>query len=183
MSSKITAKNLSYGSKLPPFLAALHAQAAGASPGPGPLGANQRRPAKQRSASDEAEDAPLVVDDDGNAVAVQLDRHGAVVREASVEAERVDAAAAAAAPASSAGPDEREAAEANKSAFGGRKRKAGRVVGGDGDGDASHGVWRGDDGPCPSGEDGQRPAPPPGKKAGKKAKKIKLSFDQDDGDG
>ena len=57
MSQKVTSKNLSYNSSLPPFLAALRAQAGGA-PGPDPILANQRRSAKKRSSSEESLSRP-----------------------------------------------------------------------------------------------------------------------------
>lgn len=160
MSQKISSKNLSYSSSLPPFLAALHAQAAGASSGSDPLAAGQRRSAKKRSSSQEAEDAPLVVDEHGNAVSVHFDRDGAVVGDPDAEGED--------------SKPEGPAVEPN-AAFGGRKRKVGRVVGGDGDVPDSASQR--------AGKDGRKPGPTAGKKAGKKAKKIKLSFDQDEGEG
>ncbi|KAM4062665.1 hypothetical protein HRG_007493 [Hirsutella rhossiliensis] len=169
MSQKITSKNLSYSSSLPPFLAALHAHAAGASSGPDPLAAGQRRSAKKRSSSEEAEDVPLVVDEQGNAMRVQLDRDGAVVPEAAAEGEGSKPEGAA------------EARDAEpKSAFGGRKRKVGRVVGGDGDAPDSASQKNDLE---PAKKDGQKFGPPTGKKAGKKTKKIKLSFDQEEGEG
>ncbi|KAI1122927.1 hypothetical protein F5Y10DRAFT_252880 [Nemania abortiva] len=67
MSQKITAKNLTYDNSLPPFLARLRGQQTAHS-GPDPILAAQRRPGQKRSASEEAEDAPVVVDEDGNLV-------------------------------------------------------------------------------------------------------------------
>ncbi|KAI1828387.1 hypothetical protein F4861DRAFT_180306 [Xylaria intraflava] len=67
MSQKITAKNLTYDSSLPPFLARLHGHRA-AQTGPDPILAAHRRPGQKRSASEEAEDSPLVVDENGNVV-------------------------------------------------------------------------------------------------------------------
>ncbi|KAI1166783.1 hypothetical protein F5B18DRAFT_604169 [Nemania serpens] len=67
MSQKITAKNLTYDDSLPPFLARLRGQQSARS-GPDPILAAHRRPGQQRSASEEAEDAPVVVDEDGNVV-------------------------------------------------------------------------------------------------------------------
>ncbi|PHH91367.1 hypothetical protein CDD83_728 [Cordyceps sp. RAO-2017] len=176
MSQKITSKNLSYSSSLPPFLAALHAQAAGAS-GPNPLAAAHRRHGRPRTGSEEAEDAPLVVDDQGNAVRVQIDGDGLVVDD--------DAAAAAAADTGRDQPDAAEKPEArdaeSKVTIGGRKRKAGRVVG---DSNAA-GAGAEDDasrdgGPGPAGRDRHQAGAPATKRA-KKAKKIKLSFDDDEG--
>ncbi|KAH8158030.1 hypothetical protein CIB48_g10205 [Xylaria polymorpha] len=67
MSQKITSKNLTYDNSLPPFLARLRGQQTAHS-GPDPILAAQRRPGQKRSASEEAEDAPVVVDEDGNVV-------------------------------------------------------------------------------------------------------------------
>ncbi|RYC63286.1 hypothetical protein CHU98_g2931 [Xylaria longipes] len=67
MSQKITSKNLTYDNALPPFLARLRGQQTAHS-GPDPILAAQRRPGQKRSASEEAEDAPVVVDEDGNVV-------------------------------------------------------------------------------------------------------------------
>ncbi|KAM7207413.1 protein of unknown function (DUF4604) domain containing protein [Naviculisporaceae sp. PSN 640] len=70
MSQKITAKNLQYNTSLPPFLARLRGQEAEsrAHGGPDPMLAGHRRIGKPRSASAEAEDAPLVVDERGEVV-------------------------------------------------------------------------------------------------------------------
>ncbi|KAI0455595.1 hypothetical protein F5B21DRAFT_503155 [Xylaria acuta] len=67
MSQKITSKNLTYDTSLPPFLARLRGQQTAHS-GPDPILAAHRRPGQKRSASEEAEDAPVVVDEDGNVV-------------------------------------------------------------------------------------------------------------------
>lgn len=67
---KFNANNLSYSQDLPPFLAALHGQYSDRhGGGPDPILASQRRSAKKRSASEEAEDAPLVLDVHGDVVA------------------------------------------------------------------------------------------------------------------
>ncbi|KAI1811326.1 hypothetical protein GGS20DRAFT_115137 [Poronia punctata] len=67
MSQKITPKNLTYDTSLPPFLARLKGHQSSRS-GPDPILAANRRPGQKRSASEEAEDAPLVVDEEGNVV-------------------------------------------------------------------------------------------------------------------
>jgi len=72
---KFNPKNLSYDSTLPPFLARLHGQHSSAQRdgGPDPTLAARRRPGvKKRSASEEAEDAPVVVDEHGNVVSAGL---------------------------------------------------------------------------------------------------------------
>ncbi|KAI0530304.1 hypothetical protein GGR58DRAFT_493797 [Xylaria digitata] len=70
MSQKITSKNLTYNSSLPPFLARLRGHQAAHS-GPDPILAAQRRPGQKRSASEEAEDSPVVVDENGNVVSLK----------------------------------------------------------------------------------------------------------------
>ncbi|CAK7567955.1 MAG: hypothetical protein SEPTF4163_005933 [Sporothrix epigloea] len=66
---KTSANNLSYDQSLPPFLARLHSQYnANNRAGPDPILASQRRATKPRSASEEAEDRPLILDDRGETV-------------------------------------------------------------------------------------------------------------------
>ncbi|KAL2105119.1 hypothetical protein VUR80DRAFT_8978 [Thermomyces stellatus] len=78
MSEKFNAKNLTYNKALPPFLAALKSQHASPAAGPNPLLAGNRRHGAKRSGSAEAEDAPLVVDADGNVVDAKLEADGTV---------------------------------------------------------------------------------------------------------
>lgn len=123
MSQKITAKNLSYDDdNTPPFLARLRAQAAGqAASGPDPL--SQRRAAKKRSASEEAEDGPLVVDEDNNVLSVEIDKDGEVKRSEKETEEKTET-------------EERTEGEAKpeevpKIGIGARRKRAGKVVGAD----------------------------------------------------
>ncbi|KAK4139669.1 uncharacterized protein C8A04DRAFT_40546 [Dichotomopilus funicola] len=81
MSQKISAKNLQYNATQPRFLALLRGQGGAETnrDGPDPILAARRRPVKPRSGSAEAEDAPLVVDEHGHAVAdVTVGADGAV---------------------------------------------------------------------------------------------------------
>lgn len=168
MSQKVTSKNLSYSSSLPPFLAALRAQTSGAS-GPDPLAAAQRRAAKKRSSSEEAEDAPLVVDEHGNTVTVEVDEDGTVKETAAKAADE-------AGPQDANSEDRPEKREAEaRSAIGGRKRKVGRVIGDTAD-DIVH-----KDAPHSDKKDSKKAEAPADKKVKKKTKKIKLSFDEDEG--
>ncbi|KAF4977951.1 hypothetical protein FZEAL_5599 [Fusarium zealandicum] len=169
MPPKITSKNLSYDNSAPPFLAALRAQAAGAT-GPDPLLAAQRRSAKKRSSSEEAEDAPLVVDEEGNVVNLEVDDDGivkdsadhssdaavAVVKEATTEAE-------------------------SKTAIGGRKRKVGKVIGEAADEPAGEKAGSGGRGEKKKPEEEADKEVVKSRKPKKKVKKIKLSFDEDEG--
>ncbi|KAG5932517.1 hypothetical protein E4U53_001298 [Claviceps sorghi] len=175
MPPQITSKNLSYNSSLPPFLQRLHAQAGGAT-GPDPLLAAHKRSVKKRSSSEEAEDAPLVVDEHGNRVNVQVGRDG-TVREVEGEAQpaqddgdgRGDAVSE---------PDETTRTGNNESdknsSIGARKRKVGKVIGQDDPAAASKIK-------VPEKSSADRDTTQVGRKAKKKgAKKIKLSFDHDE---
>ncbi|KAK6207628.1 hypothetical protein QIS74_12709 [Colletotrichum tabaci] len=171
MSDKITSKNLSYDTTIPPFLRALHAQAAGNAADPDPILSKRRRAGKKRSESEEAEDAPLVVDDEGNVVDVRVDKDGGVDESALKKDGEVG-------DETGAGREEsRREAEKLAGIGASKKRKAGKVVGGGGgdgdaaddadDKDASNSVKK----DSKEDENGK-------KKAGKKkGKKIKLSFD------
>ncbi|KIL96033.1 hypothetical protein FAVG1_00772 [Fusarium avenaceum] len=161
MTTKINSKNLSYDNSAPPFLAALRAQAAGAR-GPDPILAAQRRSAKKRSSSEEAEDAPLVVDEDGNVVSLEVDKDGVVKDNGDQDPEPAEVKEAA---------KESE----NKAAIGGRKRKVGKVVG-----DAADEAKTEGDGDNKK-KDVTEKESAKNRKPKKKAKKIKLSFDEDEG--
>ncbi|KAG9502577.1 hypothetical protein J7337_005407 [Fusarium musae] len=165
MAPKINSKNLSYDTEAaaPPFLAALRAQAAGAI-GPNPLLAAQRRSAKKRSSSEEAEDVPLVVDEDGNVVSLEVDKDGVVKGNGDYNVE----------PAT-----EKETAKESesKAAIGGRKRKVGKVIG-----EAADEAKDEDKGEDKKKEkDDAEKESAKNRKPKKKAKKIKLSFDEDEG--
>jgi hypothetical protein len=171
MPEKITSKNLSYNTSLPPFLAALHAQAGNAT-GPDPLLARQRRAVKNRSASEEAEDAPLVVDERGNAV--ELEDEGAV------KADEPNAAANGK-QSESLEDEARKKDQEVKTSFGSRKRKVAKVVGDDATEEPSVTEKSRE-----AAEDkqtdvkAQEPSEASTKKPKKKAKKVKLSFDDGD---
>ena len=166
MSQKFNAKNLAYDTKLPPFLAALRAQNPTSASAPDPLLAANRRHAKKRSGSEEAEDGPLVVDEGGNVLEGRVGGDGSLTFEGGAGAGEGEG-------------DEKEEGSKEKPVSIGKKRKA-RVVGAGqedepeiskGDRDAK--VKEDKDKPEKSSE----PKPPSKKK---KAKKIKLSFDDED---
>lgn len=171
MPDKITSKNLTYDSTLPPFLAALRGQAVG-SQGPDPILSGRRRGAKKRSGSEEAEDAPLVLDEDGNAVAVEFEKDGTVKdRQDAQKDAQVDT------PGSGNQPEDEDKASKreteSKTSFGARKRKVAKVVG-----DTAPETDEKADAKKP--QDEHRVATTGAdKKVKKKAKKIKLSFDED----
>jgi hypothetical protein len=187
--SKITAKNLQYNSSLPPFLARLRGEAAGDPNGPDPILAAHRRPTKKRSGSAEAEDAPLVVDERGNVVDVSVSADGTVKEQEPSEGTVVVAEATNHSPDGDKPTDGDAAAAA---AAGGekladatsqrKKRKVGRVVGADAeedDLDGRNGKKRGPETDKSKERDDSAAAGKP--KGKKKAKKIKLSFGDDEG--
>jgi hypothetical protein len=167
MPEKITSKNLSYSSSLPPFLARLHAQAGGVA-GPDPLLAAQKRSAKKRSSSEEAEDAPLVVDEQGNTVSLEFEKDGTVketeaagIEETITKSPNVDEK-----------PEKRDAD--SKASIGARKRKVGKVIGEN----ANHDSEKDEDNK--QNKSIGRSEATSDKKVKKKAKKIKLSFDAEE---
>ncbi|KAG5925638.1 hypothetical protein E4U42_004112 [Claviceps africana] len=175
MPEQITSKNLSYNSSLPPFLQRLHAQAGGAT-GPDPLLAAHKRSVKKRSSSEEAEDAPLVVDEHGNSVNVHLGTDGTVHE---VEGEEADPAKGDDDVASK--PDEKTRTDNNESdrnsSIGARKRKVGKVIGQEYPVAGSKTMAQGKN-------SADKDTTQLGRKVKKKgAKKIKLSFDEDDDEG
>ena len=197
--TKITPKNLTYDTTLPPFLARLHGQSqAAADGGPDPMLAARRRPTgRVRTASEEAEDAPVVVDERGNVGQLGHDDDGGevvvldgeIVRKAGGDAGESGAGDA-------QKPDEatprKEHRETEKVAGIGaaKKRKVGRVVGGDEGGDdegddEGEKVGRRKDAAKtitkPAAASTEKPvALAAAKPHKKKAKKIKLSFGDDD---
>lgn len=203
---KITAKNLSYDQTLPPFLARLRGQqAATTGHGPDPLLAARRRPTRVRTASEEAEDAPLVLDADGNVVDGAGRRLGLEDEDEDEEDKAQEKPAAVTVlrdAEAEAVPKTSSEKVASIGAAPNKKRKMGRVVGG-GDEDenpedeearrvaravaASYAIVGGDAG----GEDEKtknkmvkkKKSPEEAALAGpkkKKAKKIKLSFGDDE---
>ncbi|KAJ3477735.1 hypothetical protein NLG97_g8760 [Lecanicillium saksenae] len=152
---------------------ALQAQAAGHG-GPDPITAGRRRPGKKRSGSEDAEDVPLVVDEHGNTVALEVDKDGVVAA-----GQHDD-------PRETAGDDGGEGKEKNKEveekkkkdgnaamSIGGRKRKIGKIVGG---GDEEEDGVKEAKG---KGEEADKKDKAGAKKPKKKTKAIKLSFDED----
>ncbi|KAK0704012.1 hypothetical protein B0T26DRAFT_657703 [Lasiosphaeria miniovina] len=204
MSGKITSKNLHYNSRLPPFLARLHGEAASGSDGPDPILAAQRRPTKaKRSGSEEAEDAPLVVDERGHTVDgldVQFGADGAVMgatrtgtgEDEADAAQNGDVTATATATGPAAAAASKDVADGSQLVVGGaKKRKVGKVIGAHSDDDDGEGGGKdnkktkqnkradGSGTVVPAaGGDGAATKP---KKPNKKAKKIKLSFGDDEG--
>lgn len=177
MSQKISGKNLHYDTTLPPFLARLRGQAAG-NDGPDPLLVRNRRHAKPRSGSAEAEDAPLVVDDDGNVVqGMSVGADGAVTETDARKTGEENQDDGEAVGSSEAEKAREELKEKGKIAAigGGKKRKVGKVVGADDEvAERKNRVTAGH-------KDEDHEAKPAAAAKKKKAKKIKLSFGDDDG--
>ncbi|KAI5457591.1 hypothetical protein BGZ63DRAFT_62307 [Mariannaea sp. PMI_226] len=164
MPPKITSKNLSYDTSVPPFLAALRAQASGSS-GPDPILTAQRRGVKKRSDSEEAEDVPLVVDEEGNVVKdLEVDKDGVVLKDFLDHGQESK-------DKSVKDPE----AGGTKTSFGGRKRKVGKVIGDTAD--------QAEDKASGNQQEQTIEAKDKSKerKPKKKPKKIKLSFDEDEG--
>jgi hypothetical protein len=197
MPDKITSKNLHYEDRLPPFLARLRGQQPdSSSQSPDPILAARRRPARIRSASEEAEDAPVVVDEEGNVVHVDpksLDEGEAGDENKEGRAEE---------DAKSSGAKRKEPESEKVASIGAsKKRKTGRVVGGE-DGededariaravkavreaaaeDGATAERRGVGNPIKTGYKKKTGKDGDIKGGKKKAKWIKLSFGDDDGD-
>ncbi len=196
MSQKITGKNLSYNRELPPFLAALRGEIAQRE-GPDPILASHRRAAKPRSGSAEAEDAPLMLDEEGNVLAgFKIGVDGVVIEEPeAAPITEPDTASAGDAGKEEITQQKDSAKEATGLAGIGatKKRKAGKVVGGDDD-DADNAALAGE---RPEQQErrrktvgiagardkiGAKASSTTGSSSKKKAKKIKLSFGDGDGD-
>ncbi|KAI1105668.1 hypothetical protein F4804DRAFT_303671 [Jackrogersella minutella] len=190
---KITSKNLSYSSDLPPFLAKLRGQQQQDrnSDSPDPILAARRRAARPRSASEEAEDAPLIVDEAGNTIAFP----SATDADAPTETNNVDVDRKIDGLVGKEKDKEREV-EKMAGIGAAKKRKVGRVVGGheeDGDGEENSTrtvTARTEKESSSTKKKEKKHAPdtknPNSTKSGskqgkKKTKKIKLSFG-DDGD-
>ncbi|KAI0892804.1 hypothetical protein F4806DRAFT_499629 [Annulohypoxylon nitens] len=188
---KITSKNLSYSNDLPPFLARLRGQQDQQrnSDSPDPILAARRRAARPRSASEEAEDAPLVVDEAGNTIAFP-----GADGDVSVETGDGDKEGKEGRNADDEGGKEREKEREKVAGIGAsKKRKVGRVVGGDEDEESATTASRariekesltksGDKKETKHSTDHNSKETKSSSKQGKKkAKKIKLSFG-DDGD-
>lgn len=169
MSQKINSKNLSYDNSLPPFLAAMRAEVGSGGAGHQPPTIGQRVLGKKRSGSEEAEDAPVVVDEDGNVVSVDIGTDGSVRQKGDGADDEASEDKGAETKNDGAG----DAPTKSATAIGARKRKVGKVVG-----DAAEDLPK-DEATKTTKED--REDAPKEKKVKKKAKKIKLSFDEEDG--
>jgi hypothetical protein len=179
-SDKITSKNLSYEQKLPPFLARLHGHQVSDSSSPDPILAARRRPGRVRSASEEAEDAPVVVDENGNVVDVKVAEDGDD-EEAGVGKEQLNGGEDVK---KQVQPEDEKVARIGAT----KKRKAGKVIGGDDEVDAeiakavkaSKAVLGNTVKAPKSAETTEKADVEKGRAAKKKAKKVKLSFGDDD---
>ncbi|KIH89785.1 hypothetical protein SPBR_01033 [Sporothrix brasiliensis 5110] len=130
---KFNANSLSYSQNLPAFLAKLQGQYKDDRNGQraDPILATQRRAAKKRSASEEAEDAPLILDDNGNVMAgVTVDTDGIATMDNKDKHDE-------------AGTTKRYE-KTSTSVDGvvgigaGKKKRLGRVIGGESDGDSDN---------------------------------------------
>lgn len=178
MAQKITSKNLSYDDSLPPFLARLRNQHASSSAEPDPILASRRRAAKPRSASEEAEDGPLVVDEEGVTVSgVKVGKDGTVTKDQDNEEDGENKSR-------ETGGETEKGKEENVAAIGaGKKRKVGKIVGGADEDDEGEGSAQAAskymETTKAKKDDKKKELSKGGKK---KAKKIKLSFGDEEGD-
>jgi hypothetical protein len=178
MSQKINAKNLAYSSSLPPFLTALHAQASGAS-GPDPILSAQRRGGKKRSSSEEAEDNPLIVDENGNAIEdLKVNKDGTVEESTNENsnngAKDID-------PETEQSKTNKNEPEIAKASIGGRKRKVGKVIGENAEGNVPENSTADEKNKTVKQDQKDTEQQAANRKTKKKAKKIKLSFDDEEG--
>jgi hypothetical protein len=180
MSGRIKAKDLSYDSSLPPFLQRLHAQNAGR----GDTDRHERpqaRPKRQKEPNDD--DGPTVVD--GSGESVSREEFEKMTKAEALESPTGDVAGAGkgevedgdALKASGALPEESKRAEQKVTVTDGlatkKKRKAGKIVGEEND--------AGDEEKEEKGQDGDGVVQKVAKKIKKKAKPIKLAFDDEEG--
>ena len=162
---KIKSKDLSYESTLPPFLQKLHAQKAGF----GDADRHERPIARPKRAKEhDEEDEPTVVDESGETVTkADLKKMTAsednedTVATKNVEVESTDAAQ------TNSSKVEQKVTDGTAA----RKRKAVKIVGEEATEAGDSGVANGDQEPSSA---------KPAKKAKKKAKPIKLAFDEDE---
>jgi hypothetical protein len=166
--SKINPKNLHYDTSLPPFLARLQANNAS---NDGRHEYHVARPKKARNAEEEAEDEPVYFDEGTGETLTKTEWEA---KEAGRdEEEKVEDSAVKDGVELQAAKDLKESKEKLAGIGAGKKRKAGKVVGGEDDEEVTV-------------EPQKSPVPKPeGKKAekgkpAKKGKKIKLSFGDDE---
>ena len=178
---------------MPPFLARLRGQhqgqQSGPEGGPDPILAARRRPAgRVRTASEEAEDAPVVLDEQGNVVRLGVGEDGAQVVVDGESGDLVVKEGDGRDESGGGGGEEKKKNVEGKNENetekvagigAGKKRKVGRVVGGDeaADGDDNEGEKKNTK---PSTKAADTPTAAAKQPKKKKAKKIKLSFGDDD---
>jgi hypothetical protein len=163
--SKITPKNLHYDNSLPPFLARLQANNASQD---GRHEYHVARPKKARNAEEAAEDEPVYFDEGTGETLTKTEWEA---KEAGLDSDagKGDLAGEKEGGQSEGGKDWKDSKEKLAAIGSSKKRKAGKVIGGDDDEEVTAGP---ENSPAPK---------PEGKRAGKgksvkKGKKIKLSF-------
>jgi hypothetical protein len=173
--SKITPKNLSYDSTLPPFLARLQSA---------PQERNEfqaARPKKQRTAEDEAEDEPVYFDEGSGET---LSRREWEEREnAAEEAEKIGEEGEEGVKKGERKGEIKEGKEKVAAIGVGKKRKVGKIVGGDEEEEDINAASKEPtkaEGPKPEGQSKKADAAKSKGKTAKKGKKIKLSFGDED---
>ncbi|KAI0127275.1 hypothetical protein BJ170DRAFT_624805 [Xylariales sp. AK1849] len=181
MPDKITSKNLSYDQTLPPFLARLRGQQVSDSQSPDPILAARRRPGRIRSASEDAEDAPIVVDEEGNVVHLKADQLGGEDEDEEQQDESINTA--------QKEPETKPDTEKVAGIGAAKKRKIGRVVGGSGEDGSNEDIAKAVKATRAMARNGIKEEVKPitkgdgerSNKKVKKVKKVKLSFGDDEG--
>ncbi len=167
--SKITSKNLHYDDSLPPFLARLRANNAASD---GRHEYTVARPKKARTAEDEAEDEPVYFDEGSGETLTKSEWEARELgSEGATEGEKADGEESALKV--DFGKDGKEKVAA---IGGGKKRKVGKVVGGDEEDESSSSVKAIEEKKATN----TRAKRTENGKGGKKVKKIKLSFGDDE---
>ncbi|KAH7342842.1 hypothetical protein BKA65DRAFT_504936 [Rhexocercosporidium sp. MPI-PUGE-AT-0058] len=167
--SKITSKNLHYDDSLPPFLARLRANN---NAGDGRHEYTVARPKKARTAEDEAEDEPVYFDEGSGETLTKSEWEA---REAVEEDEKEGGKAEGGVESAVKGEEGKDGKEKVAAIGASKKRKAGKVVGGEEE----------DEIPAAKAAVDKMASNQPGKKvekgkSTKKGKKIKLSFGDDE---
>jgi Domain of unknown function (DUF4604) len=164
--SKITPKNLHYDDSLPPFLARLRANNASSD---GRHEYHTARPKKPRNAEEDAEDEPVYFD---AGTGETLTKNEWEAKESTLEAEKTEGSGNKEGAGPGEGTEGKESKQKLTAIGSSKKRKAGKVVGGNDEEEPA--------------DLGKKPVHKPEvkklekEKSAKKGKKIKLSFGDDE---
>jgi Domain of unknown function (DUF4604) len=169
--SKITPKNLHYDNSLPPFLARLQANNASQD---GRQEYHAARPKKARNAEEEAEDEPVYFDEGTGETLTKTEWEAKEAEDAGKEEREEKTTDNKGRGEVERGTELKESKEKLAAIGSSKKRKAGKVVGGEGYGEEATAETEQKPIPTTGGEKAQKG------KSVKKGKKIKLSFGDDE---